>query len=120
MKYAFPLLVAFFSLFLFGCINTPTSTCPPSDSNCIYSQAVLQQDPYLCYNLPEAQREICFKAATNPLEKKKLQNGQVAAPFGQAQPTKQQTLPAQPPAQETKTELQKEFEMCATSQDSDS
>jgi len=114
MRFTFLLLAAFFSLFLYGCINAPSSTCASNDSNCTYTQAVIQQDPYVCYNLPESQREICFKAATNPLEKKKLQNRQTAAPFAPAK----QTAPAV--SQENKTEIQAAFAQCDSSQDADS
>ncbi|VVB58906.1 Uncharacterised protein [Candidatus Anstonella stagnisolia] len=120
MKYAFLALTAFFSFFLFGCINAPSSTCPPADSNCIYTQAVLQQDPYVCYNLPESQREVCFKAAANPLEKKKLQGRQAIAPFAQPQPTAQQAQAASPSLPENQTDMQKALANCPASSDSDS
>lgn len=118
MKHLLPALAAFSLLFLAGCINAPTSSCPPADSNCIYSQAVLQQDPYLCYNLPESQREACFKSATNPLEKNKLQNRQQITPLEKPQQGQQQTQPSSP-APENKTGLELALTQCESSQDAD-
>ncbi|MBS3069577.1 hypothetical protein J4441_04390 [Candidatus Micrarchaeota archaeon] len=100
-----------------GCISSPaSSTCAASDTNCTYSQAVLQQDPYLCYNLPIELREECFKHSTDLLEKKNLQRLQAGFPSPlPAQPALQnQTQPQNPPPQPQTT-----LQQCASAPDYD-
>lgn len=117
----FPMRLLAFSLaalaffFLFGCLNVQPPNCASSDYDCLYSQAVLRQDPYLCYSLPLAQRDTCFKSATDPLEKKQMQRQQAGLPSSPTPLQPAQNAAAPQPA----SQAQPQPTNCADSSDLD-
>jgi len=95
--------------FLFGCaqVSFPEVCRAVSASkmaNCIYVNAVLEQNPFYCYSIEDLnQRGICMKHATDPAMRKAVQNAQAqdldavfAEPKGE--------LPPAPPAPANLTE----------------
>lgn len=79
MKQAIIALAAIFAVFLSGCAQSGSQVgcgqVPPAKlANCIYVQAVMAQDPFQCYSLPDKnQRAACIKDASDPLAKTALQ-----------------------------------------------
>ncbi|MCX8174695.1 MAG: hypothetical protein N3E51_00615 [Candidatus Micrarchaeota archaeon] len=74
-------IVAFLLLFFIsGCAQrTIPSACASSEpsrlANCIYNNAVTEQNPYYCYSLEDKrQREICMRDAADPNARKALLN----------------------------------------------
>lgn len=69
----------FLLVLLFGCIgDAKPSVCagvsPAKLPNCIYINAVSEQNPFYCYSIAnESQRETCLKDASNPAMKKALE-----------------------------------------------
>lgn len=73
---------AFSLTLLFGCVQTsiPKScvgVVPAQAAQCVYAQAVLEQNPFYCYTINDAAlRSDCMRHATDPVEKKRLENSQ--------------------------------------------
>lgn len=119
MKKAIAALAALFLVFLSGCAQTGAQDCsgvqPAKFANCIYVKAVMAQDPFGCYSLPDLnQRAQCIKDATNPEARSSLARAlpeqrdsifavNAAAP---AKENKTEPLPAAPPASPTLTPLE--------------
>ena len=78
------LLAAAFVL-LYGCIQVSVpqecaSVSSADQPGCIYYTAVMAQDPYPCYAIPDkTQRETCLRDAIDPSAKKNLQRSSAAA-----------------------------------------
>jgi len=72
-------IIALASLLLFGCIgDSRPSACsnvaPSKLANCIYINAVSEQNPFYCYSISDsAQRATCLKDAADPSMKKALE-----------------------------------------------
>jgi hypothetical protein len=78
----FVLLLGFI-LLLAGCIQPAQAdrcksfTNSPDHDGCLRYFAVWDQEPYLCYSIPNATlRESCLEAATDPIESQKLKDAQ--------------------------------------------
>lgn len=77
MKKMFVLAGIIVAFFLFGCIEQPipeecaSITTLKERDECILRVAVLEQDPFLCYNIQDEEtKELCFSDATTPEKKK--------------------------------------------------
>lgn len=85
-------------LFLSGCVQeSPPQSCAsvPQEkfANCVYTAAVLEQNPLYCYSLPDLEkRATCMKHATDPAMRKVLQK---------AEPAEREAIFAVPAANET-------------------
>ena len=81
-KLAFIFAAAFSFALLLGCVQTsvPKSCAALASAdaaNCVYTQAVLEQNPFYCYSITDmALRSNCMRHATDPVEKKRLENSQ--------------------------------------------
>jgi len=70
------------SFFLFGCAQASfpevcRSVSASKMANCIYVNAVLEQNPFHCYSIEDLnQRGTCMKHATDPAMRKAVQNAQ--------------------------------------------
>ncbi len=109
MKFALLAFLAATVFLLSGCIQdqVPSACAKVAGAklaNCIYTNAVLDQNPYYCYSLSSTeQRQICMRDAANPAMKKKLQSAlpsQRDAIFGDTPVAAKDELPPPPPAEE--------------------
>jgi hypothetical protein len=66
------------ALALSGCASQPSScgAVPPAKlSECVYTDAVMHQDPFSCYSIPDLnQRAKCLKDASDPAARTQLQH----------------------------------------------
>jgi hypothetical protein len=97
---------AFALLLIFGCIgdSTPASCAGVSPSklpNCIYTNAISDQNPFYCYSLKNAtQREICLRDASDPAMKKAYDRSLPSerdSVFGEPAPSQEPSPPPPPP-----------------------
>lgn len=98
------------AIFLSGCLQTSvpsqcTTLSPSKLANCIYINAVVDQNPFYCYSLEDvSKRATCLQDASEPSMRKVVQRSlpsekdrvfsdepAVAPPTGPAQPEPEQT-----------------------------
>jgi len=84
MRFPIPFLALSVFLLIFGCAQSslpqacssvPTQKIP----NCVYVAAVLEQNQFYCYSLPDAeQRATCIKDSSDPTMKSELERSSQA------------------------------------------
>ena len=94
-------LILLSTLALSGCISQLSNcgSAPPAKlSECIYTDAVMNQDPFSCYSIPDFnQRAKCIKDASDPNVRTQIQHalpGQAGPVFTEPPPSNA-SVPAQ-------------------------
>lgn len=103
MKLLLPFVLVAALCALFGCAGSVPSSCasatPDKLANCAYRAAVMEENPYYCYSIQDAeQRATCIRDVGNAEVKKKLQT---ATAQEQEQIFNSPSSPSQNPSQNT-------------------